>query len=294
MTISVPASAQDPMRAVAFALGAATLLPIMDGLVKVLVQHYPVIVVAWARFALMSVLLGTSTFARLGWSMFWPVAMGVQCVRALAAVAATGLFYAGLQVLPLAESTAIMCLAPAIAAGAAHVWLGERATGWQWIGILASLGGAILIAGPGNELFTAAVLLPLAASSAFALFILTSRVAGRRDHPGITTFWTCFGGFLLFSLALPFNWQGVQVAHDWTLFVLIGVLGALGQFATASAYRHGSTALVAPLGYVSLAVAAVLGWLLFQDMLTPSSVAGMVLVGIGGVLVIRPSRRVAH
>lgn len=285
--MSVASFTASPHRAIAFALAAALLLPLVDGMVKMLVQTYPVVVVAWARFAVMSAILGTVAFAGLGWSLFQPYAMLVQTVRALTAVLATGLFYAGLRTLPLAESTAIMCLGPALATGIAHVWLRERTTLAQWCGIAASLAGALLIARPGGSVFTPAVVLPAAASLSFAAFILSSRLAGRSDDPRVTTFWTCFGGFLLLSLAMPFNVERVQAPPDLSVFVLVGLVGALGQLALAIAYRHGATALVAPIGYFSLAVAAVLGWMLFHDTVHWATVAGMMLVGAGGIAVIR-------
>ncbi|MEZ5660758.1 MAG: DMT family transporter [Burkholderiaceae bacterium] len=285
MSATLPASS--PRRAVAYALSAALLLPMVDGLVKLLVQSYPVVVVAWARFAIMTVILGVVMYVRLGSGAFRPQAFGVQFVRASSAVLATGLFYAGLQRLPLGESTAIMCLAPALAAAIAHLWLGERARPLQWSGILISLAGALMVARPGSELFTPLIILPLVASLAFATFILASRLAGSRDDPRTTTFWTSLGGFLLFSLALPFSWEHTTVTPDWALFVCVGALGALGQLATALAYRHGQTAVVAPIGYTSLIVAAMLGVVFFQHIMTVLAGLGMVMIGIGGILVIR-------
>ncbi|MEZ5650399.1 MAG: DMT family transporter [Burkholderiaceae bacterium] len=287
--MSVTAQSSSPPKAVAFALSAALLLPLVDGLVKELVQSYPVLFVAWARFAMMTVFLGVAVVARLGWGVLRPRALGVQLARASSAVVATGLFYAGLRSLPLGESTAIMCLAPALAAGLAHLLFGERASASQWTGIAASLVGAMLVIRPGGSIFTPAVILPFAGSLAFATYILTSRVAGWRDDPRVTTFWTCLGGFLLFSLALPFAWETSAVASSWGMFALIGALGALGQLATAFAYRHGTTTMVAPIGYMSLVVAAVLGFIFFRDAITAITFIGMALIAIGGVLVIRGS-----
>lgn len=271
--------------AVTFATGAAIALPIMDGIVKSLATVYPVILIAWSRFAVMSFVLIAVGARRQGWRQFRTDAPLLQLLRAVLIVAATGCFYTGLQHLPLAECSAIMFLAPALSALLAYVWLHERPTRLAWIAIGISLLGVLIVSRPGGRMFDTVALYPLGGALAYAVFLLVTRVLAQRDAPHATTLWSALGALAAFSVAVPDHWVPLQDGADLVLLVCVGLLGAAGQLLFSLAYRHGRTHVVAPLTYLSLPVALAVGWVGFGEIPDGWSMLGIGMIGGAALLV---------
>lgn len=269
----------------AFAVGAAVTLPTMDGLVKWLAVTYPVALIAWMRFGVMTALLvalNVRALGRVGCSTDAPLLQGT---RALLAVLATALFYAGLQRMPLAECTAIMALAPALSALIGRVWLKERTDRRCILGAILGVAGVLLIFRPSSGLLTGAVVLPVGAALAFAGFLATTRALAHRDPPHVTTLLTSSGAFLSFSAVIAVAGIEWPPSRDLGWFLLVGTLGAAGQLMVAHAYRHGSTHLVGPLNGLCLPVTIGVGWCLFGQVPDRWSLAGIAVVLAAGILV---------
>lgn len=279
---------------VLFAGGAALALPIMDGLVKSLVVVYPVLLVAWWRFAVMSaVLLGVGA-RRSGWQQFRSRAPWLQAARALLMVAATAGFYAGLNVLPLAECTAIMFLAPALSVLMAYVVLHERPGAWGWAAIAASLLGVFAVIRPGSRMFDVSALYVVGAALAYAGFSLLTRVLARHDAAHVTTLWSALGALLLFSITLPQVWMPIQRAFDLHLLLAVGLLGTVGQLLFSRAFRHAGPHVIAPISYLSLLVALALGWLGFGEVPDGWSFLGMSLIAAAALAVATGRTKTTH
>lgn len=264
--------------AVTFATGAALALPIMDGLVKSLVPVYPVVMIAWWRFAVMTVLLITAGLPSRGMSQFRSNAPLLQVVRAALMVAATASFYTGLQHLPLAECTAIMFLAPALSALFARLLLHERPGAAGWFAIALSVIGVFVVIRPGGRMFDPAALYVVAGTLAYALFSLTTRVLASRDAAHVTTLWSALGALLAFSVLLPSAWRPIVETSHLSLLLCIGALGALGQLLFSKAFRHGRAHVIAPITYLSLPVALLVGWYHFDEVPDFWSFVGIAII----------------
>ena len=66
------------------------------------------------------------------------------------------------------------------------------------------------------------------------------------------------------------------------LFLLIGTASALGHFLLTAAYRHAPASLLAPMSYLQLLWAGLLGWLVFGHVPDHLSVLGMVVITVSG------------
>lgn len=264
--------------AVLFAAGAALALPLMDGLVKALVPFYPVVMIAWWRFAVMSALLVTLGMPSRGWRQFKSQAPLLQGVRAALMVVATASFYTGLNRLPLAECTAIMFLAPALSALFARIWLHERPGHWGWLAIALSVTGVFVIVRPGGRMFDPAALYVLAGTLAYAVFSLITRLLAARDAAHVTTLWSALGSLAAFSVLLPSAWLPITDLRHLSLLLCIGALGAFGQLLFSRAYRHGRTHVIAPITYLSLPVALTVGWYGFDEVPDLWSIVGIAII----------------
>jgi drug/metabolite transporter (DMT)-like permease len=277
--------------AISFALASAMVLATMDAFAKLLVQDYPVLMVAWARFGVMAILYGAISWSSFGWRMFRPHHMRVQCIRATVVVFATLAFYNGLIVLPLAECIAIVFVSPILVALMSSRYLGERASGATWISLAGSFLGVLLIVRPGGELFSRAALFPLASAVGLALYHVTTRAVSQVDDPRVTMFFTSIVVFTAFSLVLPFGFEAPRSAMDLGLMVLIGVLGATGQLVLTFAFRYAPAAVVSTVGYSALVWAALIGWIVFDHVPDSWSLMGMVVIAVSGIVLVKTGGR---
>ncbi len=268
-----------------FGVGAAVVLPVMDGMVKSLASIYPIILIAWWRFAIMSTVLLTLIGRGKSWSQFKTNAPGLQLLRALMVVAATSCFYTGLRQLPLAECTAIMFLSPAFSAVLGFLWLRERPSLLGWIVILMSVIGVLLVTGPFSKHFEVTKLIVMIGALTHALFTLLTRMLAPIDVPRVTTFWSSLGTLLAFSLVVPQYWETPHNPDHVLLLLCIGLLGTVGQLLFSQAFRHGYTHVIAPLSYLSLPTALLIGLIVFGERMDIYSLIGIGLILLSAALV---------
>ena len=270
------------------AIASASILPLVDAMVKILVQDYSVVMLAWIRMGLSATLLGSLAARKSGLGIFKPVAFRLQVLRGCAAVLGTSLVFLGFRVMPLAECLAIVFLAPVLANLMSRYALHEPGSALSWWLALLSFAGVLVIARPGGALFSWNALFPLIGAFGLALFLTLTRAVAACDPPGTTAFFGPFIAFLVFSLALPFFWKAPSSWRDFAMFLAIGVLAAAAQYVQTIAYRMGTTHQVAPFGYLSLVFATLLGWAVFGDIPDVFSFVGMgMIVAAGLILVVR-------
>jgi drug/metabolite transporter (DMT)-like permease len=268
------------------AITSASLLPVVDAMVKILVQDHSVVMVAWVRMGLSALFLGTLAAQKNGLAIFKPVAWRLQALRGLAAVLGTGMVFLGFRVLPLAECLAIVFLAPVLANLMSSHVLKEPGSALSWWLALLSFLGVLVIARPGGALFTWNALLPLIGALGLATFLTLTRAVAAHDHPGVTAFYGPFVAFLAFSLALPFHWQAPSSWPEAAMFLAIGILAAVAQFVQTIAYRLGTTHQVAPFSYLSLVFAIILGWAVFGNVPDLWSYLGMAMITVAGLVLV--------
>lgn len=71
----------------------------------------------------------------------------------------------------------------------------------------------------------------------------------------------------------------------------MGCYGGLGHYLYTAAYRHASASTLAPMNYLQLLWAGMMGWLVFDHLPDHTSLVGMVLIALSGVIVALSNRR---
>jgi drug/metabolite transporter (DMT)-like permease len=217
---------------------------------------------------------------------------GLVLLRAVCLATASLLIALALQRMPVAETTAITFLAPILLVGVAGPLLGER-TGWVgWIATLAGFAGVLLIVRPGSGLVASGVILTLCAVGTNLGYQLLSRVLAATETTFALLFYTALTGSILYALALPWFIEDTAPSLlEAVLLLSLGVYGGLGHFLFTAAFRYAPASVLAPLNYIQLLWAGLLGWLVFGHIPDPVSLLGMGIVAGSGVLVALKTRR---
>ncbi|MFD2814694.1 DMT family transporter [Paracoccus aerius] len=226
-----PANAQTA--GIMLLLAAILGFTMMDATAKHLTQTYHPAQVVWARFV-----GNLAIFALIFRGGMFPLLRtrrpGLQFARALMQLASVGLFFTSLQVIGLAEATAIMDLNPVLITLGAALFLGEPIGPRRLAGIGVALIGALIIIRPGLGVFQPAALLPLAGAFTYAAGALLTRMA-RSDSVATSVMWSAVVGTVLTSAVVPFFWQPIAPGDLWA-FALLGVFGTLSQYLLVRAF----------------------------------------------------------
>lgn len=284
-----PANAQTA--GIMLLLAAILGFTMMDATAKHLTQTYHPAQVVWARFV-----GNLAIFALIFRGGMFPLLRtrrpGLQFARALMQLASVGLFFTSLQVIGLAEATAIMDLNPVLITLGAALFLGEPIGPRRLAGISVALIGALIIIRPGLGVFQPAALLPLAGAFTYAAGALLTRMA-RSDSVATSVMWSAVVGTVLTSAVVPFFWQPIAPGDLWA-FALLGVFGTLSQYLLVRAFSVAEAGVLAPFGYTGLIWAGLWGWLLFGQLPDLFTVAGAALIVAAGLYVWSREARAAR
>lgn len=285
------ASSQHPQKGVLLCISALVLFACMDCTIKYLAMRYNVPLVVAIRYIvhclLMIVVLAPSRSRQL----IETKRTGLVLVRALCLVFASLFLGLALQRMPLAETTAIVFLAPMLVVLLAGRVLGEQIGVLGWVAAIGGFAGVLLIVRPGSGLDAMGVACALGMVTALAGYQLLSRVLARTERTVALLFYSALAGVVCFGVVLPWYWEG-QAPTAWQviLFISTGINGGLGHFLFTSAYRHASASLLAPITYLQLLFAVFLSWMVFDHVPDSLSILGMCVVAASGVMIALKSR----
>lgn len=285
-----------PLRAVALLLLALCLFAALDATAKHLASRYPVAWLVWGRYTVHLVFMLAVFGPRLGRSL---VATGKpvrQVTRALMLTGVTAFNIAALTTLPLAETTAILFLAPILVAMLAGSWLGETVGRFPVVVAMVGFLGVLLIVKPfagASSLDPVGVAYALAAAVCYAVYQLMTRQLSPTENTLTMVFYTALTGTFAMTLGMPW-FVGIELPpwHDVLLIASLGLYGGIGHYLLTLAFRVAPASTLSPLLYFQLLWATLLGYLLFDS--TPDSLAlsGMLLIAGGGVAIaLRENRR---
>ncbi len=212
-----------------------------------------------------------------------------QAARAAVMVVASFMFVWALRLLPLADATALLFLAPLMMTAFGPLFLGER-VGWhRWLAVCAGFAGVIVMLRPTGEGIQWAALLAIGAATGSALRDTITRRISADDSTIATLFYTSVAILVVAALTLPFSWKKPEPA-DYAILGLAGFLQFSAHFLMIEAFRYLQISAGAPFKYVVLIWAAGVGYWLFGEIPDIFTVLGALLIIAGGLHVIHRER----
>ncbi|MCX7383275.1 MAG: DMT family transporter [Alphaproteobacteria bacterium] len=276
------------MRGVLLLLAATLCFSITDVWAKILGEHIPVIEIGWIRYVtfLIAVLGVNIRQGRMRVRVKYPV---VQIMRGIMMVASMLLFIVALRYLPLADAAAVGFVSPLLITALSVPMLGEVVGLRRWVAIVVGFVGVLIVIRPGTGAFQPAAFLVLGSSLAWAFAsIFTRRIAGREDTSA-TMLWTGVIGFVLLSIAVPFDFVLPSLPH-LGLNIALGTLATVGQYWMIQAYRYAGAALLAPFSYIQLVWSTSAGYLVFDTLPDAQTLVGAAIIIASGLYTIHRER----
>lgn len=276
---------------------AMALVPIGDALSKILTEVLGPFEIAFWRFVLQGIVLG-SVIAALRRPIVrgpWPLLLlgGLTSAATLAAL------IAAFVTMPIATAIAIFFVEPLILTVLSALFLGER-TGWRrYVAVAVGLVGALIVIRPSWDVFGWASILPLIAALAFASNAIIIRRLSREMDSLSIQFWfalvamallgaglALFGEIALFSFA-----QGFDTTGPWGMLLVMGCLSVLTFFLITEAFRRAPASTIAPFQYLEIVGAVALGYFVFGDLPDFWTWVGTAIILGAGLYVFNRERR---
>jgi drug/metabolite transporter (DMT)-like permease len=275
----------NPLKGVALVLAATLLFAGGDTLGKHLSMLYAATLVLSARYVINLVLVLVTMWPRHRSEVWRTQRTGLVLLRGLLLAVATVTMLLALRVMPVAETVAIIYITPVLLMLASGPILGEKVSTLGWVCAALGFAGVLLIARPGSGLDTWGVVLCLWNAVLGTGYHLLTRILTRTETTMALLFHTALvGSILSVGLTLAFGVQSWPTAADAGMILVYGTFATVGHLLLTSAYREAPASTLAPVNYMHIAFATVLGWLVFQQIPDVLGFTGMALIAAAGLM----------
>lgn len=284
--------------ALLLAAGGFTILSIGDAIVKSMSGEWPATAVGALRYSIGAISLALIVAARHGRRAFSLPQPWLQFGRGAAVSLATVCFFIAAMRMPLADATAIQFTSPILTALLAAFFLRERVRTVIWVAIALASAGVLLVLRPNVLALGATALLPLGTALGMAILIMLNRKAAGSAPALVMQFlFAAMAAPLLILAAAIFAFAdpgrfAVQVPTAVVLAkcAAVAVTGTVGHLLIYSATERAGASTVAPMTYMQLLVAVLVGWAWFGDSPRAAGIAGALLIVGAGLLVWREAK----
>jgi drug/metabolite transporter (DMT)-like permease len=216
--------------------------------------------------------------ARAGLASYRPHNVRGQFVRGAVHSVGLALWFAAIPHITLADTTAIGFTAPIFIMLGAAWFLGERMRWERWLAATLGLAGVLIVVAPKltatGGFYT---LVMLASSPVFAASFLLTKSLTRHDRAGVIVVWQSIAVALL-SLPMALLVWKMPSTWQWFNFVLCGVLGSLGHYCLTQSFTVADISATQSVKFLDLVWATMLGWLVFADTPSNSTLIGGVVI----------------
>ncbi len=204
-------------------------------------------------------------------------------MRGMTGSAALLIYFYTLQRLPLATAVTVQYLAPLFTVLFAAFLLKERIRWQQWIFMLLSFSGIVLIRGFNPDFPTTLLLLGVlaAALSGFAYNAVCK--AGETEHALVVVFYLPLVTIPVITPFAAANWI-MPEGEEWLLLIAVGVLTQIAQVYLTRAYQMAEAVVITPYTYLGIVFAILFGIIIFHEQYSLTGYLGMGVVLTGVIL----------
>ena len=279
------------IRGIMLMASASAIIPVADGLAKVLSENHSALLVSSGRYFAAAFLLLPIAFMRHGRQALPPRhRLKPHILRTILMVSAMTLFYAAIVTINLATAVSAFFIGPVVASIAAVFLLGEKMTKAKVGALLLGFVGALIIARPGTAL-SPGILLALTSGVCYGFYLVSTRVASGETTPlQALVFQNVFGTLILLPQAI-LTWS-TPTGFEIVLFLAMGVISLICHTLTITAFSHADATTLAPLSYVELVTSATVGYLWFGQVPDIAIWIGAACVASAGLVLIFAKRQV--
>ena len=215
---------------------------------------------------------------RAGLAAYVPKQIGGQFLRGAVHTAGLCLWFVALPKIPLADMTAIGFTGPIFIMMGAYLFFKEPMRWERWLAATIGFVGVVIVVGPklsgAGGLYN---LTMLASAPLFAASFLLTKGLTRYERVEVIVVWQAIT-VTLFSLPLALlHWKAPTLVQ-WSTFFVCGILGSAGHYCLTRSFGIADISATQSVKFLDLVWSAALGWLIFSDAPSRSTLIGGVVI----------------
>ena len=291
-----------PLLGILLMLGFCVVAPMGDAVAKILGQSIPLGQLLLVRFAVQAIILIPMVWAsKLVWRMNGWV-LKLAFLRTVLHIFGIGAMFTALQYLPLADAVAIAFVMPFIMLLLGKYILGEDVGARRLIACIVGFIGTLLVVQPSFANVGWPALLPMVVAVNFSFFMLITRQIAKETNPiGLQAVSGVMAvGIMVPALAIT-SGMGIDAltliaptGFEWSMLGAIGVLGTLAHLLMTWSLRYAPSATLAPMQYLEIPIATVIGFWVFKDLPNGLAAVGIAITIAAGVYIILRERAISR
>ncbi|MDE1130007.1 MAG: DMT family transporter [Ascidiaceihabitans sp.] len=291
-----------PLLGILLMLGFCVLAPMGDAVAKILGETVPLGQLLVVRFAVQAIILIPMVWAtKLAWRMSGRV-LQLAFLRTVLHIFGIGAMFTALQYLPLADAVAIAFVMPFIMLLLGKYVLGEEVGARRLIACSVGFVGTLLVVQPSFAEVGWPALLPLVVALNFSFFMLITRKIAKETNPiGLQAVSGVMAVCIMVPLLAITTSSGIDAltlmapsAFEWTMLWAIGALGTMAHLLMTWSLRYAPSATLAPMQYLEIPIATVIGFWVFQDLPNGMAAIGIAITVAAGVYIILRERAISR
>ncbi|MCC5781209.1 DMT family transporter [Nitratireductor sp. B36] len=291
-----------PLVGILLMIGFCAVAPLGDSIAKLLGETIPLFELLVVRFAAQVVFLMPVVW----WSgkslLLSPRVMRLTVLRTALHIAGIGAMFMSLRYLPLADAVAIAFVMPFIMLAFGKFFLGEDVGPRRLAACSVGFVGTMLVVQPSFLTVGAPALLPLLVAVAFSGYMLVTRQISRDADPialqVVSGIYAMIGFGFLAMLNLGFDLPQLRMVQpdmrEMLLLIASGFFGTFGHLLMTWSLRFAPSATVAPIQYLEIPFATVIGWLIFRDLPNGLAALGIAITMGAGLYIVFRERALAR
>ena len=285
--------------AMALMIGFCITAPLLDVFAKLAAAAIPVGQITAARFIVQAALMLPICWIVGQSASISRTQLPLMVARAACLLAATYCFIAAIRVMPIADALAIAFVEPFIILLLGYLVFRDKIGPRRIIASAVGFCGALLVIQPSLAAFGWVALYPLATAFTFAAYMIITRGLSKTVGPLTMQFQTAL---IATAICLPILWLGDGSGLTdidpvwpegvfWIWLVGVGVAAAASHLMMTYALGMAPASTLAPLHYLEIVTAVILGFLIFGDFPNWLTWIGIAIIVSSGLYVIYRERQ---
>ncbi len=277
-------------RGLMWSAGAGILFCVLNASMRSLTQHVDPLQAQFLRYFFGFLVLLPVVFMR-GWRNYGTQSLKGHLWRGAMQTGGLLLWFMALPRIPLADMTAIGFTGPIFIMIGARIFLSEPMRWERWVAVVLGFVGVMLVVAPrlsgSGGLWHLAM---LASAPLFAASFLLTKALTRHESTGAILVWQ---NIVVAVISLPlalWAWQPLS-APVWLGFLVCGLLGSGGHYCLTRSFRIADISATQSAKFLELLWSAALGFMLFGDVPTSTTILGGLVIAAATLWVARREGR---
>jgi S-adenosylmethionine uptake transporter len=213
----------------------------------------------------------------------------IHAIRIICQTSDSYCFYRSTHDLPLADVMTYYMAAPIMVTAISGLFMGEKVGRYRWGAVVFGFIGVLVALAPTSHAFSPVALIAVLGAVVFAVSLVLTRKL--RDNTALSLVtWQFVGGGIIGAVFAPLGWVTPDVFTTGYM-VIVGIVSGLCFLFMARALALAPASLLAPFQYSAIFWAALLGWIVWHDAMTPRILMGNAMLIASGLFVFYRERR---